>query len=295
MSPGGLRGLQIRWGVRKVLSVGSTPMRSRQKLGLEREVVIMQKITVVAILLVALFTVSSCASGVSQEEYDRLNDELSVAQSQLASLQQKSADAEVLRSQNEVLRQQYDTIKSELETTQAEYEELNAANEELGKQNDTLTGQFETVKANYEELSADYEELNAKYEELSSNVTAGAAQINEADVGQAIFALVNQERKNSGLDEQIWGENIYKWGLSNSRNMAENKRIQYSDYPSWQQVFWATGYGTVDRIANAALTIWRNDQQYERSILGVGAIYGAVAVYRSGEIFYITYIASSFR
>jgi hypothetical protein len=30
MSPGGLRGLQIRWGALGVSSVGSTPMRSRQ-------------------------------------------------------------------------------------------------------------------------------------------------------------------------------------------------------------------------------------------------------------------------
>ena len=30
MSPGGLRGLQLRWGALIVPSVGSTPMRSRQ-------------------------------------------------------------------------------------------------------------------------------------------------------------------------------------------------------------------------------------------------------------------------
>jgi len=31
MSPGGLRGLQIRWGALNMSPVGSTPMRSRQK------------------------------------------------------------------------------------------------------------------------------------------------------------------------------------------------------------------------------------------------------------------------
>ncbi len=31
MSPGGLRGLQIRWGALIVSLVGSTPMRSRQR------------------------------------------------------------------------------------------------------------------------------------------------------------------------------------------------------------------------------------------------------------------------
>ena len=34
MSPGGLRGLQIRRGALRVLSVGSTPIRSRQYLPL---------------------------------------------------------------------------------------------------------------------------------------------------------------------------------------------------------------------------------------------------------------------
>ncbi len=32
MSPGGLRGLQLRWGALVASSVGSTPMRSRQNL-----------------------------------------------------------------------------------------------------------------------------------------------------------------------------------------------------------------------------------------------------------------------
>jgi len=31
MSPGGLRGLQIRWGALEMSSVGSTPIRSRQR------------------------------------------------------------------------------------------------------------------------------------------------------------------------------------------------------------------------------------------------------------------------
>jgi hypothetical protein len=48
-------------------------------------------------------------------------------------------------------------------------------------------------------------------------------------------------------------------------------------------------------MANAAFTVWKNRQGYERSFLSVGANYGAVAVYKSGEIFYITYVADYFR
>ena len=64
----------------------------------------MRKITILSMLLVmALFVVPSCASGISQQEYDRVSNELSTIQSQLASLQGKLAEAELLQAQNEEL------------------------------------------------------------------------------------------------------------------------------------------------------------------------------------------------
>ena len=77
--------------------------------------------------------------------------------------------------------------------------------------------------------------------------------------------------------------------------MIEQQKIVYSEYPAFQQIFWATGYGTKEAIANAALTIWENSQQYEKSVLNPVIPYGAVAVHKSGDIYYITYIAYSFR
>jgi hypothetical protein len=120
-------------------------------------------------------------------------------------------------------------------------------------------------------------------------------EINEEDVEQAVFKLINQERTNNGLDELMWGDNIYKWAIANSRSMATNKRLEYIEYIGWQEIFWATGYGTPDRIAQSALTVWKNRQQYERYFLSAGAKYGAVAVYKSGEIFYITYVADYYK
>ena len=230
----------------------------------------MRKITILSILLViAVFSVPSCAPTVSQEEYDRVSNELSAIQSQVESLQGKLTEAEILKAHNEELNRQYAAVKSERETMQAKYEEL----------------------------SAEYEELNNKYEELSKQydiLTEEPAEINEEDVEQAVFKLVNQERKDNGLNELIWGGNLYKWAMANSRNMATNKRYEYSDYASWQEVHWAAGYSTTDEIANGALIIWKNGLQYERNIINKVATYGAVAVYKSGEIFYITYIASPF-
>jgi len=258
----------------------------------------MRKITMLSMLLVmALFSVPSCAPTVSQEEYDRVSNELSAIQSQLASLQDKLSEAELLQALNEELNRQYDAVKSERETIQAQYEELSTEYEELNKQIDTVKSGFETMQAEYEELSTEYEELDNKYEELSEQydiIMEGTAEIIEEDVEQAVFELINQERINNGLDELEWGVYLYKSALSNSRNMATRKRLEYPEF-GWQEIFWATGYGRADRIANAALTVWKNRLKYETNFLNAVTKYGAVAVYKSGEIFYITYVADYFK
>ena len=74
----------------------------------------------------------------------------------------------------------------------------------------------------------EYEELTNKYEELSEQyavVTEEPAEITEEDVEQALFKLINQERKNNGLDDLIWGGNLYKWAITNSRNMANKNAL----------------------------------------------------------------------
>ena len=258
----------------------------------------MRKITMLSMLLViALFSVSSCAPTVSQQEYEGVSDELSAIQGQLASLQGKLAEAGLLQVKYEELSKQYAMVKSERETTQAKYEELSTEYEELNKQFDTVKSESETTQAGYEELSTEYEELNNKYKELSKQydiVTEEPAEINEEDAEQAVFKLVNQERKDNGLDELIWGVNIYKSAMANNRNMATRKRFEYPEY-GWQEVFWATGYSTTDGIASAALTVWKNRLLYETNFLNKVTKYGAVAVYKSGEIFYITYVADYFQ
>ncbi|MFC1916034.1 CAP domain-containing protein [Chloroflexota bacterium] len=258
----------------------------------------MKKITLLSILLViALFSMSSCTSTVPPQEYDRVKNELSAAQSQLTSLQDKLAETELLQAQNEELKKQYSAVKGELETTQAKYEELSTEFEDLNKQFDSLKSEFETTQAKYEELSTEYEDLNKQFEELSKQpdiIIEETAEISEEAIEQAVFQLINQERENNDLDELIWGTNLYKWATANSRNMATSKRYEYSDYASWQEVYWAAGHSTTDEIVNGAFIVWKNSQQYERNIINKVATYGAVGVYKSGEIFYITYIASTF-
>lgn len=219
------------------------------------------------IILLALFSsmllvVPSCAPTVPQEEYDELNKELSEIKEQIVELQDKLAEAEIVQGQYEDLKQQFDAKMSEIETLESEYADLTAKYEDLQEQYDVIT--------------------------------AEPAEITEEDIEEAIFELVNVERSNNDLDELMWGKHLYNWGISNSRKMATNQQIEYSIYPSFQQVFWATGYTTAEDIANAALIVWKNSQQYDKIFLNLVTPYGAVAAYKSGDIFYITFIADFF-
>ncbi len=259
----------------------------------------MRKITIISMLLfMAIFSVLACGPTVPQEEYDRVNSERLAIQDKVVALQSKLAEAESRQAEYEDLNKQFEAVKSEFEALQTEYEELGAEYEALAEQSAAADDAFAALQTEHEALIAEYEALDKQFAELSEQyetMMGGGAEITAPDVEQAVFNLVNQERIDNGLDEVQWGENIYKWAIANSRSMAANKRTEYTAYIGWQEVFWATGYGTEDKIASAALTIWQNHQLYERNLLNVAAKYGAVGVHKAGDIFYITYVADYFQ
>jgi uncharacterized protein YkwD len=230
----------------------------------------MKKNIVLSILLIlALFSVLSCAPAVSQQEYDRVTSELSETQSQLALQRSELAEAEILQAEYDELSDNYDAVRSEL-------------------------AEAEILQAEYDELGAKYDDLGAKYDELSRQynvLVEGTADISEEDVEQALFELINQERRDNGLNELEWNHSLYLWAKSHSRDMAARKRLETSEYDVWQDFLRAAGYSTVDRLASATLTIWRDSANYERNFLVRGATVGAVAAYKSGDVFYITYFA----
>ena len=77
----------------------------------------MKKATLIAMLLVLmLFLLSSCAAGVSQQEYDKVKSDLATAQTQIQSLQ---ADLSAKESELQ-------DIKGKLEQGKARIEILNA-------------------------------------------------------------------------------------------------------------------------------------------------------------------------
>jgi uncharacterized protein YkwD len=250
----------------------------------------MKKTAILLCLIILLLAVASCGQSVPQQDYDKVSSELRAAQSQIASLQDKLAEAELLQVKIDLLTKQSEAARSKLETTEAKYEELSAEYDEV---NETVRGELEAVRAEYENLIAEHAELNKQFEELSEQLDA-EGEIAERDLEQMILNLVNQERTDIGLDELEWGENLYKWAFNNSRSMAASKQLEYAEYVGWQDVYRATGYKTAEEMANAVLVIWKDTPQYERNFLNVGADYGAVGVYKSGEIFNITFLADYF-
>ena len=227
----------------------------------------MKKVIILSVsLIILLFSIPSCAPAVSQQEYDRINKELSEAQSQLASLQSKLAEAEALQAKHDDLSSKYDSVMSEVETMQTKYDEL---------------------EEKYSELGAQYDELSEQY-----NVLAEGMPITEEDVEQALFEAINSERRDNGLNELEWNHSLDLWAQSHSRDMAEDQQLEYSEkYDVWQGIWQAAGYSTLDRLTSAALTIWKDSTRYERHFLNEGATVGAIAAVKSGDVFYITYFA----
>ena len=239
---------------------------------------------------VILLSIPSCGQGgISQEEYDAVKDQLSETQSQVQTLQ------------NELV---------EVEITETQYQELNNKFEELQNQNDIKTSELGTLQAQYEELGTQFDELetqneqniieieflNKQYDDLKQQYDALIAQpeaIVIEDVEQLIFGMINQERVNNGLVELEWGKNIDWVARTNNREMSDKNKELYGGWPSWQEVHWAVGYDTAEEIAEATMIIWKNNPyRYEQNIVNEVLIYGAVDVLKSGEIYFITYVAS---
>jgi len=261
----------------------------------------MIKITMVSILSVMmLLGASSCASGVSQQEYQRVSNELSSIQSEIASLQDKLVEYETTKFNYENLTKQHDALESEYKALQDKYDGLKKQYEiptppedkALQARYDELSQQYGTLESQYKALQAEHDELSRQYAAL----TEGTTEADEEDVEQAIFKLINQARTDNGLDELIWGVYLYKSAKIHSQNMATNKRLEEpEEVGSYQEVIWATGYTNIQRMVESIFTIWENIYRYELEFLNSTTTYGTVAVHKSGEIFYITYISGVFK
>jgi uncharacterized protein YkwD len=202
----------------------------------------------------------------------------------------------------------------EAQILQTEYDDLSALYDELQNQNDASLDIIASLGAEVEELSDEIDTLNAeidaktseladwvfKYDELKAEYDALVGlgmEITEENIELGLFDLINQERISHGLNALQIGHNLEDWSFVNSQRMAYSKEYEYYDdyWVPFQKVFIAVGYTSLDQVVNAAMKLWQsNNLSYEENILNEDALYGAVTAVKSGEIYYITFMASNF-
>ena len=248
----------------------------------------MNRASIISVLLVGIILIStSCASGVPQQEYDRVKNELSAVQGELASLQVKLTEAVATLALYEELNNRNATLESEFDAMQTRHEELSAEYDELNIKYDTIQSEYKVLQSKHEELSTEYEELSKQNEVAVEEVV----EISEEDVEMELFEIINEDRVENGLDILPWREGLYKRAKENSIYLATNKGLLYPEYDrEWREVYWATGYSSAVEIAEATYLVWKNRDKHERYFLWPYLDYGAVGVYKSGDIFYITYL-----
>lgn len=261
------------------------------------------KIVVCIVLLgiVVLAGAISCSQGDIQAEYDILAAQYAEASEQLDQLQEDLLEAQILQTQYDDLLIQYDELTDQNSTNLdeiallgAQIDDLSNELDELADELDELTDEIEAKTNEVAEWVFNYDELKAQYDALVGSALA----ISEENIEQALFDLINQERISHGLNELEIGHNLEAWATINSERMAVSKETEYyTDYwVPFQRVFIATGYSSLDRVVNATMAIWQSHTlSYEANILDEDALYGAVGVVKSGEIYYITFTGSNFQ
>ena len=242
----------------------------------------------------------SCGGGISQDEYDSVLAKLAEAQDEIAGLSSELADARATETEGiesnpeyQDLLRDYNGAVAELRSAEAEYDTLNIEHESLKTQHQTLQSQNESNLNQITLLQTENTQLKAQVDEL----TPPFPEISTAEIEQALFNKINQVRTDAGLEPLVVGNNVANFASLNSEAMAYSKvHERYESYVvAYQLTFIAGGYNTAEDITSAAMIIWQSrNLNYQINVLFDDARYGAVAVEKSGEVYYISFFASDF-
>ncbi len=236
--------------------------------------------------IVGLLGTISCGQqageGVTQEEYDAIKAQLDAAQAKIAQLE--DIPALTVKVPDPALTDEIAKLKTEIE-------ELGQTITALNTQKDNLTLEKSALEEQYALLMTQYEELQNTIEELTTPEI-----ITEEAVENDIFRAINQERVNAGVPELQLGKYLYTQARYNSRDMAATGKFIYDTGVFYQENFWAAGYDSVASITRGALLTFKaNQYNYEHGALLINNIYGAVGAWKSGDIFFITFMAAPFQ
>ena len=189
-------------------------------------------------------------------------------------------DCDEIKSELESLRSKYDELTSD-------YAELNTKHSELNAEYSELVLEYGKLDREHRELKVDYDELNVKYHDAIQ----ATADIIEEDIEQAIFTLINEDRSNISLSELEWTDSLHRWAKEHSNYMAQYQVVELSDSNYWQAVSLTSGHATADQVAIGTLRVWKEEAAYANSLLNEHANFGAVAVTRTGDVYYITFFS----
>lgn len=249
----------------------------------------MKIIALSTLSLVILIGAFSCGGGgIAQEEYDALQAQLNNAQDRVA---EAEAEIAALKAAAGEPSASPDTqpLQNEIASLETQVADLGNEISALNEQNNILNQDKATLEVQYADLNAQYDELEATLTQLTQPVT-----ITKEEVESEIFNLLNEERIKAGKPEFTWGSAMYNVAKNNSRTMAELGKVTTSSLVLYEETFWAIHYDTVAEIAAAAIFTWMaNEYRFEHGALLASNTYGAVGVYQSGDVFYITFTASS--
>ena len=249
-------------------------------------------IALALVLGVVLLGMAGCGSGdgVPQATYDAVKSQLADCQNRVAELQSQTGEPGATVMPDVALQSQLQALQADYDALSSDYELL----KEQAASGDT-SGQLKALQEAYDELNQEYESLHEQCAALaeSTQETTLAAD----DIEQTIFARINEERQSAGESPLSPGPNLLKLARSNSTDMSDEGEYQYSTYPGvWQKIFIAAGYTTADQVAGSAMSVWKkNNYRFEYDVLNPNAKYGAVGVAKAGDIYYITFLAATFR
>lgn len=121
--------------------------------------------------------------------------------------------------------------------------------------------------------------------------SAGSEEI----LAREVFAAVNLQRKEHGLRDLLWDEELAKLALDHSQDMAEHDYLTHERSPGYSELpidcgencIQMTGYSSLD--AHEILEVWMESAGHRQNILGNYRTTG-IGIVRSGDIWWGTQI-----
>ncbi len=220
---------------------------------------------------------------IAQEEYDALKAQLDLAEAKIAELESKPVVVPDTGQGDPLLEDEIASLKVTID-------ELGSEIAALDEQNDALAQERAALEAQYDTLNVEYDQLQAALAALSQPEV-----ITEELVEEEIMRLINEERVRAGENRFLTGVQLYKQARRNSAKMAESGQVEVISTTFYQEVFWAAGYESVETIARGALLTWKfGSYRFENNALLSYNKYGSVGAYKSGDIVFITFVASPY-